>query len=352
MKNYKIKKLVEKIKMQEEEKYGITFDIETPTMIKYYIDNFKNKKISLDEDGISTVLMGVNSAGFAAQFSDNNYICIFNRDYELDYILSEPLLYLKNLGVSFQEFEISRILYHEIRHILQSKRQDLFTPFERFCNFQLSFTTDSRYYYDNNYHDCMYNEIDANIYSYEQLYLKYHDNPTLKKYILKKLIDVQFLSYMYDFDFYFKKYSLYLKENGLNSSPYINSLNNLLWNKDGSFKNITEVFHNFKDCLNDDLIVKLLTSDAFLSSINFDDLTASEENLLEELLSRNDLLIDRQKEKVDHFIDENLINQDDYNKAIKLFKKMKDKKEEYRQLIKGRDYLNVRKMKRLKKSAI
>lgn len=343
MKNSKIWKIVDKIKKQEEEKYGITFDIDTPTMVKYYIDNIKDKKISLDSSGIIKALMGVNSAGFAAQFSDNNYICVFNRGYELDYMLSDPILYFKNLKVSFKEFEISRILYHEIRHIVQAKRQDLFTPIEKFCFFQLSFTTSSKYYYDRDYHDSMYNEIDANIYSYEQLYLKYYDNPLLKKYIIKKLVDTQYLSCVYNFDSYFNKYSSYLKENKLKNAPYKESIDDYLWNEDGTFKSLSDVFSKLKDFPHNVLTIKLLTSDAFLNTIDFEKITEEEKVFLLELLKENDLLIDNQMEKLDYLVNERLISYSEYSKAFDFLRKQQERKDRYIKLIEKRKDSYVRK---------
>lgn len=326
------KKIVEQIKNEEEKRYGLSFDIEMPTMIRFYIDNIKNKNITLDNSGISKALMGVTSAGFATPFSENNYICVFNKNYKLDYMFSEPMLYLKNLEVSFQEFEVSRILYHEIRHILQAKRQDLFSSLENFCVFSLSYTNNLKYYYDEKFHDSMYNEIDANLYSYERLYQKYSDNPEVANYIIKELNKVRYLKYTYDFDYHFEKHALFLKENGLKKVPYNNVLYEIFWNEDGTFKSFSEVFSYLKNYSSIDATVKVLTSDIFLNSIDFQELTDEEKEWLKMQFSINEYLINERENAINYYVKEEgmIIDQEEFDKSIKEERKRKNR---YRKLL-------------------
>ena len=80
------KQLVDNIKKEEENQYGITFDIETPTVIEFFNKNLLDKELKLKKIP-QIISLGVVSGGFVNK--KDSSICILAKDYEFHYFISE-----------------------------------------------------------------------------------------------------------------------------------------------------------------------------------------------------------------------------------------------------------------------
>ena len=68
--------IVDQIKNQEEEKYNLIIETETPTVIEYFKNNLQGKNLNLS-DSLSMLIIGLNAIGVAD--CENRKICIFKK---------------------------------------------------------------------------------------------------------------------------------------------------------------------------------------------------------------------------------------------------------------------------------
>ena len=182
------KQLVDTIKKEEENQYGITFDIETPTVIEFFNKNLLDKELKLKKIP-QIISLGVVSGGFVNK--KDSSICILAKDYEFYYFIKKPINYiltkLTEEEISNQEVTITSVTYHEIRHIVQSKLKKPFTDIEVFYNNFLDKHSEMKSIYDVNYHNSFYHEIDANLYSASKCKQRFEkSSPSLGHYFEKK----------------------------------------------------------------------------------------------------------------------------------------------------------------------
>ena len=244
--------IIKYIKDSEEKKYGIKIELETPTIMEYYKKNIKGNDFDLLHF-INVIVTGLTACGLSKPEED--YICIFDK-HQYHPIQKLQMPNLDNILHSLT-------IYHEIRHILQYKKPELFSDYELFCIKHLRLLN-NRYIVSEEYHDSQYFEIDANIYGCEET-KKLFRHPNAIKYVSNSEAEHIYKRSVYSFDDYF---NIFLKENknGFDEDLYSNSQHiKTFWNQDGSFKELKEIARNMPNNL---LTSRILTSEAFLSSLN------------------------------------------------------------------------------------
>ena len=269
--------IVDQIKNQEEEKYNLIIETETPTVIEYFKNNLQGKNLNLS-DSLSMLIIGLNAIGVAD--CENRKICIFKESQGIYKHFKKSLKYRLNKAI------ISFTTFHEIRHILQNEREDLFQDYDLFCIKYLSIMN-NKYLLNTDFHDSQYFEIDANIYGASETKKLFQNDNQVSKYIDGILSDHLYEEYTYNFEYFFNKFLKTIKygfeEGYYNDNTQISNY----WNQDGSFKNLTQLMKSNELLKDSKLTTKIVTSNAFLSTINTNNLQPLELEFLNDQLQKS-----------------------------------------------------------------
>ena len=292
--NYKqiTKDTVEEIVNSEQKRYNIEINSYTPTILEYMTKKLNIKKNSF-KDNIYVLLDCLESKGI----SNNKDIFVFNKNYYGEGLSHLPKTITKDKQ-KVQELIVSDITYHEIRHILQYKRKDLYSEEELFFIHELS-NANTLSIYNREYYNNLYTEIDAEIYTSLNCIERFKNDEEIKKYFTKKLNYYEYKKNNYNFEENFQIFCESFKNNKYRR--YSNFLK-IFFNENGLFKSLEEIITN-KNFKISPLSTKILTSNAFIDSIDIEDLTEDEKRFLISEIDYRIELINQKKE----------INNDQYN---------------------------------------
>lgn len=302
--------IFKRIKEYEERKYDIEIDLETPTIMEYYKKNIKGDNFDLLHS-INVIVTGLSASGLSK--TEDNYICIFNKN--------KHSLIQKVQMPNIENLLNSLVICHEIRHILQDKKPELFSDYELFCIHQLKHLN-NKYIVSEEYHDSQYLEIDANIYSFEETKKFYRNDPNALKYLTANEAKHIYRKSIYNFE---NQLSVFLRENknGFDKKIYNkNSYINRYWAEDGTFKRINEIV---RTAPNDLLSSRILTSDAFLS--NLDKVTIEEKDIIINQLDRLIKYLESNIKTIDNLYNQGLISKYDYQIGTQYIEYEIDKKQ-------------------------
>ena len=328
--------LIENIKEQEEEKYskyGLTFNIKHPTVIKYYIDNIKLGKFNFIKQKMDEIKYNYylgRTGGFASLTS--NDICIFDKNYD-NYIhfLNIPI---KDLAkrLPYHKATISYITFHEIRHIVQNSGYDL-SVYEFFCCHNLSNNDGTRALTNRQFHDSLFNEIDANLYGATEAKKYLAGNKELEEYFNELIGVYSIQKYTYDFD---SALEMYQQKNEQSKYKYgeMQYFEHFIWNFDGSFKRPKDIFNEqgFYDYQAEISSAKefndrVISSNAYLSRLNVNQLNQDEISFVENAIISTINILESNKNNIYNLLQMNIINNYQYNDAIEILNnKIKEKK--------------------------
>ena len=310
--------IVEQIKKQEEEKYNIQFELETPTVIEYFKDNFQGKNFSLSES-ISTLIIGLGSVGITD--SDNRKICIFKKHEGIYKHFKKSLKYRLN------EAMLAYATFHEVRHILQSDREDLFTGYELFCINFLPIMN-NKYLINTEFHDSQYFEIDANIYGALETKKMFSQDKQVSKYFDEILSDHLYEKCTHNFEYFFNKFLKTIKE-GFEEEYYNNNLFiKTFWNIDGSFKTVKEIM-SANNQYDTKLSTKIITSNDYLSSVNINDLQTLELKFLADKLNEAIAYLTEDMNKIHELYANKMIPKIDYQIGVNFVEKQIENKQRF-----------------------
>ena len=316
--------LIQRIVEEEKQKYNITIDIETPTVIEYYKQNLIDKKISISRV-VNTILAGMNVAGYSK--TEDNYICIFDKKGNLDFALKHPLKYMQDPSIT--EAITTFITYHEIRHILQYQKAELFTDYEHFCiNYLRELNT--KYILNNEYHDSQYLEIDADIYGFDKTKEKFKENKTICSYLQQQESKAIYRKNTYKFDYYFNNFIKKI-QNGFNEETYqYNPYLNIFWNKDGTFKKLFKIINNSRFLKNSLLTARIITSDAYMATIDFDNMTIEEQQAIDYQVEQIVYALNQNKNNITKLYKDRRISVFEYQIGTQIIENEIERKEKYK----------------------
>lgn len=331
------KEAVEKIKLQEEEKYreyGITFNIKTPTIIQYYVNNIKSGNFNLKKNGRlfvkSKFIHPIYADGWASGYS--NDICVLSKDRSHFFSLSLKEL-RKNLP--FQKMMVTFITLHEIKHIVQNSGY-FSSAYEFFSCYCLSDYKGLKGVTDRAYHDSLFSEIDANLYGATEAKKYFLGDKNIEEYFDKHIGKYGLQKHTYDFDATLEEYQQKNEENKCKCYGMV-YFEHFIWNDDGTFKRPRDICNepDFKYYQDEVPTIKefnnrVIASDAYLSRLNMEELDAEEINFISNAIKDNNLELEKDKRGILDLLDENKISSDEHNKAIKVLNTRIAKKEEYR----------------------
>ena len=335
--NYKeqTKEVVEKIKKQEEERYGIKLNIETPTTIEYYVDNFKKGNFKLSKDNFNnavyTFIYGLQS-GLA--HSSTGDIMVRSVDHNLRKLLNHPVLYLtKNLD--WQEIQTAFLTYHEIRHVLQWQSIDM-SDYDAFCYWFLD-NYKMRAYVDREYHDSLYREIDADLYAVFRCQEMFSENKEALDYFEEVKKDVIRRKVLYDFDYNFEEYNR-MRFTGKLDEYKKNTEGTIFkefYDGDDRFNTPSKILNIKSNSADEDgnviigyVDMKILTSESYLSRLDIDNLTEEELAFMQNTMKYLEKELDDKKQLMNDFLESS--KQRKYKNTIKTLDLVSARKESYK----------------------
>lgn len=343
----KTKEIVSIIEKMEEEKYkdfNLDLQIETPTMIQFYINNLKKGNFNIlrktPSEIYRTYLEG-KMAGIAYNGTSN--ICVMSKDYDLIMTMNNPIQSLTN-SFPWQEVLTAFTTYHEIKHILQGKGINS-SFYDLFCSNLLSDQNGNQAFKDRNFHDNLYNEIDANLYGALQSRAFFSGNKEIERYFDELVARFTVQKNTFDFDVVFEKWQKNLETFGFIEENYNQQrLFKMLWNLDGTFKNPSEVSANMisygiptstvqEDIELKNLCTKIISSDAYLSRIDINSLSSEEVSFINSELDSNKMILEHQIGVNRELFHDNLIDENVRNEALDILNNQINKKERYRQML-------------------
>ena len=276
----KIYDIVDQIIKEEEKKYNMKLDVRTISKIDYYIENIKNKTFSLKNDNPISSL-----AALGLTRTENSKTTAYIFKNKIIRVLFAPANLIFN--EDYLESDLASTTYHEIRHIIQFHQRSKFTALERFCFNYLRYEKE---YYDNHdkYYKSTYHEIDANMYGARKTMELYPSNQELLEHYQKEYGSCICQKMTYDFDFFLEKYienTEYNEEDFESEAYYKYQPIQTFWNQDRTFKSLKEILIDNNYYKNTDLKNRIVTSNVYLNSINYDNLSDDEINLLDHEIS-------------------------------------------------------------------
>lgn len=272
--------LIEKIKKQEEKKYQIPIDIKGLTRIEYYKENIKLKKFSLQ---VREAFYLLYSAGFVRAKDSAAYTFLpIGPEMPFISIGSDKFVEFNRLA------KIVTTTYHEIRHVLQHKKEDLFDDYEELCILSGDCVAyyskfDSKYILE---HDKFYHEIDANLYGIKmaELLLKQDDRiyEMNKNYLERKKAKYEFEFNNYDFDEFFPYFCRALKDNNITKLG-----DSSFWDNNNDFRMPSEIVSRAKqEKVSEKLMLSILSSNAYLDSLNFTKISEEDSAIISNVISK------------------------------------------------------------------
>ena len=229
--------------------------------------------------------------------------------------------------------------FHEIRHILQKEgRTDIFNSF---CSVRLSKYDSIKPYLSSKHHDSLFAEIDAHCYEACQAKEYFKGNKDIEEY-LNQIFGLYLLQMVYyDFEAEFEKYQQETEQQG-QFEPYY-AYEDIFWNSNGTFKRPKDILNNEyrKNFLHEkqsfnELYIKILSSNTYLSRIDVDSLDMTEKEFFNNILQGHKALLEDDKCLLYNYYKEEIITEQGCLFALNALNKQIEEKENIRkQTIKG-----------------
>lgn len=327
MKNSGVLPLVEYINNRDNNRYGLNMKIETPTFNQYLKNNVKNCDLDFLEK-LGRFIGALTCSGYTDD--ETGEIFVFNKNYALIYKFNDPFDYLgiPNLG----DVLVAMVAFHEIRHVLQDNRLDMFNEYEFFCINYLK-VLNNRYIFDIDFHDSQYFEIDANLYSANEAKELFTKNKRINKFLDDQVTLYTYQKCLYEFE-EFLNYFIKTMKDGEYFDTYDNDdFMRTFWNIDGSFKTLTEMLNNPNFLYGGLLESRIVTSDAFLSALDFNKLSYREKRALSVHIDKNIKFIASNVETLDNLYKDKKISKSRYKDGLEFLKEQICLKEEYKNRI-------------------
>ncbi len=359
------KNIVEDIKKREEKKYSfvnLKFNIETPTVIQYYKDEFRKGNFNLKKNDSfsvkSTLLKGFKTMGWASGTSNN--ICVYAKDYH-----NFPRFCMYSFKdivkkLPFQDMLVADVTFHEIRHIIQNSGFYL-SPYQYFCCRNLSDYEGLRGQIDTHFHDSLFSEIDANLYAAQEAKNYFRGNKDIEEYFDKKIGSLIFKRALYDFDTNLENYQLKSEKLGYKIGGLL-PFEQYLWHQNGTFKSPKEVIASLleekgvHDDLNQNLLNNsssndfidnlyfniertwpcisrfynaVISSRSYLLNLNKDNLDDDEKELIKGAVVCSNKDAETEKMQLEYCYLTKMIDKDDYEHALNIINERIATKEKY-----------------------
>ena len=324
MKDKELSNLIKQIETSKKEEYNIDFSLSTPTIIEYYEDKIKNNNYKL-VDKIKIIKEGYRCDGLVSYKTKK--VVVFDKNYKMKHLITHPIQFIK--GDLTNKVIIALTTLHEIRHIIQHQKPNLFSDYERFC-FYLLRIPHEKYHFDKKHHDSLYYEIDANLYALNEVDKYISLNEKQNNSVKDRINKVLYQKNTYDFDFFLDYFNKNRVDWGLQRDP---NLVNRYWNTDGSFKRPRDIVNNSSFCLDNYLTHKIFGSNAYVSFALSSDFTQEELAFLDYQIMLNKDYIEKNIEVNNDLYDKGKIDRDDYEKANKYFELLLLKKDIYQELL-------------------
>lgn len=292
-----LKQIVNEIVTEEQEKNSLNVNVFPVTFIEYYTEYLFKKKFSLKKV-FNSALYPVSSNGF---FSDGNMIVFLRHQRKV-----------KKIDSSI--FDLIFTIYHELRHCMQEKYDDL--SYERFLEdleTYIRIGDDGNHTYKD-YHDCFSYEIGANLYAIRKTseYLKknYPKIYELERENIETITNTYLNNYyLYDASSVVDLAvpvirAAYKKCNSFADSIFINN--------DGSFKSIDVILENSDfHTLDKRIVAAILSSRTYLSELNFEALSFDELKIIDEAINYTYTVYNNQLRYIEKQLNNNKIEEDD-----------------------------------------
>ena len=334
---YDVLPLIEYIKNKESNRYGIDINIDSPNFKQYYEKYIKNNNLDISEI-LSRFLSIATCCGYADD--ETGEVVIFNKNYAANYKFNDPFDFFGIINLN--DVLLAMITFHEIRHILQDTKLDMFNEYEYFCLTYLR-VMNHKYLLNTEFHDSQYFEIDANLYGACEVRKMFNQNKRICKFLDKEIASYTYQKCLYEFEEYLN-YFIKSITLGKYSDSYDNDdFMKTFWNDDGSFKTISEMVNNPKFLYGGLLESRIITSDAHLSSLKYDDLSNYDRVVLKVHLNNNIKFITDNIETLDELYKNKKISKSMYKDGLKELKDQIFSKENYRRLINDQEIIKKRK---------
>lgn len=275
--NKEIINIIQKIAKNESLKYGINININIISKHDYFKKNAYNTTFSLAKNILVFYSKGLYLP--STNDNENKIFVFFNENHQL---LSH--------NKEQQLINLMCTAYHEIRHFLQHNVSNIFNNFELFIfAYENSYIQDIGQEDYNNYHDDFYVEIDAQLYAIKNAlnYLENHQNISkkIKKDLSDMLKKLEIRKNNFNFNYVFTKICKDLKDRPTFYSYDESLFLQIFWNKNGSFKSIDEILESpFLGSISEDTIYSVLSSDAYLKSVDYKKIDVESEKVLYDAL--------------------------------------------------------------------
>lgn len=333
MKNEDLNRLIKDIAKKEKEKYNISFSLETPTVIDYYKEHLNNKTYNLYKK-INQIRIGYKASGVT--FYKPKKIVIFDKNFRFHRFIKNPVDSIKS-GINNEIITVLATL-HEIRHIMQYQKDDIYSNYERFCTLFLK-PTEEKYKLNREIHNSLYHEIDAILYSCEKIKDYVELNTKQRKYIDEQRSKGIYQKNIYDFEKYFNYFCKNRVKWAMEKSP---NFINIFWNEDTTFKRPSEIKNDPRFLIKNSLSTKILGSNAYLFSLLDKDLTDDEFVFINYEIQLNKKDIEERIIKNNSLYEKNKISKKDYIQATKYFKELLIEKDKYLKIITENNLNNYR----------
>ena len=331
----KTKTIINEIVKKEEERYGITIDVEIPTIIEYYADNLKKGSFNPIKQGklnaIISAITGVNVYGLTLDYQ--NIIVMNNGDRTFCEFMRLPLKYIGKT-LPLKDISIVKTTFHEVWHILE-RNFKIPSAYVEICCDYLSDYEGLKGHLNHRFHDSLFSEMCANYYGASEAKKYFSGDKDIEEYIDSFVGKYAFQILTYDFDSAFEKYRN-KAEKEIASTEMVSGFQQVFWDYDGRFKRPKEIFSNprledlFKNNDYDKLFYRVISSDSYLSSLNIADLELDEIEFVSNAIKNNNKFLVIDKGFIYSLYNQGLIDEEKLDFAISLIDDRIGKKEEFR----------------------
>ena len=300
----KMKALAREIAEEESRKYGININVCPMTIVEYYNSEIFKKNLFLS--GISKLISGDISSltvpfkcDVFCQTGEGNIVAFIKYISKMQSLSSETIL---------PDFIFS--IYSELRYQYENMEKPEELTYEKFVlNVEKCISN-----FDNSVNQSkLFSEISADLYGINMTieYLEKNNqlSETFKNYLesRKKVYEYNFACY--NFQWNFKRFNQIIIQNDLEQIQSFCNWFAIFYNEDKTFKNLNQILSNSNIKLIDNkVLVAILSSEDFLKSINFQELSNEYQCIIMEALKNayHSELIKRKHN--DNFYNHNLID--------------------------------------------
>ena len=259
---HEIKDIVKEIVISEEKKHDIPLEVFAMTKMEYLMTPEENLESKI-------VASKFRIDGYTNSITKKAFIII--KDIP---IYKYALLNSNEINDFYKNNKQKSIIIalHEIRHILQEKKKEMFSNLDLFAFRDRNIKSYENFIGGYNY---LYSEIDANLYAFTELQTLLNDEYCRNNIIDETKSALEFNKNTYDYELLIKAYSAGIKNGGKRlpiTIPY--------WNRKGEYRKISDMIERYNIDPLDPLTIKILTSSDFLLELDTKSLTQEEKEFI------------------------------------------------------------------------